>query len=272
MRGFHSFPGLAGLLVVALAWSSGGLVKGDIIINEIFIDAPGTDNGQEFFELRSTNNDQVSLSGLTFLAIEGDGTNPGSIDFAFNLSALSTGTNGLFLWRDSATVLQPAPDAGTSVFVGDFNPDIENGSNTFLLVSNFTGTVGTDLDTNNDGVLDTSPWSSIVDAMGLRENDGANNVVYTSSFITSATFNADFLARDALTLQLMGGDVTGTSPGPYSIDFSRFLHTGGFTSFNSANPGLTPGSVNIAAVPEPTSICLVSIALTPIVLRLRRKK
>ncbi len=34
---------------------------------------------------------------------------------------------------------------------------IENGTITMLLVKDFTGTVGQDLDTNDDGVLDMTP-------------------------------------------------------------------------------------------------------------------
>lgn len=43
--------------------------------------------------------------------------------------------------------------------------NVATGSGTFLIVRGFTGAVGTDLDTNNDGVLDALPWA----AQGLRD-------------------------------------------------------------------------------------------------------
>jgi hypothetical protein len=39
--------------------------------------------------------------------------------------------------------------------------DLENGTITLLLVRNFRGAVGVDLDTNNDGALDATPWDEL---------------------------------------------------------------------------------------------------------------
>ena len=47
-----------------------------LVLNEIFVNPPGTDNGQEFFEIRSTTGGIESMAGLTLLGIEGDGANP----------------------------------------------------------------------------------------------------------------------------------------------------------------------------------------------------
>ena len=41
---------------------------------------------------------------------------------------------------------------------------------THLLVANFFGTNGQDLDLDDDGTLDEEPWLAVVDAIGLRES------------------------------------------------------------------------------------------------------
>jgi hypothetical protein len=235
----------------------------DLVINEIFLNPPGADNGQEFVELRGTTGGIESMAGLTLIGIEGDGTAPGLIDFALNLGAFSTGTNGLFLWRDSASVINPAPDSATTINVADFSPDIENGSQTFVLVRDFTGTVAQDLDTNNDGVLDVTPWASVLDAVGLIENDGAANVAYAQGLgffnYTNSGFNADVLLRDGTTGQWLATDVLGTNPGgPYTADPGLGRSSWGANGTETISPGNF--NFSISAVPEPPSLLLAGCA------------
>ncbi|MEO1574838.1 MAG: endonuclease/exonuclease/phosphatase family protein, partial [Pseudomonadota bacterium] len=59
---------------------------------------------------------------------------------------------------------------GTADLVTSIN--FENSDNvTHLLVSGFSGTVGQDLDTNDDGVLDITPWAAELDRIALIEED-----------------------------------------------------------------------------------------------------
>lgn len=232
---------------------------GQVQINEVLIDGPGTDQGQEFFELISSS-PNFSLTGLTFVAIDGDGTNAGVIDQAIPLSAFSTGSNGLFLRRDTATVLNPAPAPGTTVSIADFSPDLENGSNTFLIVSNFSGAVNLDLDTNNDGTFDVAtPWTLVSDAIAIVENDGAANYGYAddagfANFPAFAAFNPDAIQRYNGTWWAF--DVTGAAPGPYTNDP---LESGDISGGSvSGSWTLTPGSTNI---PEPASAALLAIGV-----------
>jgi hypothetical protein len=260
------------LAVASVTLGLASIASAQIRINEIFINPAGTDNGTEFIELLSDTGG-FSMSGLTLLIVEGDGSSAGVIDQALSLSAFSTGTNGLFLWRDSATVLSPAPDAATTLNVADFNPDIENGSNTFFLVSGFTGAVGDDLDTNDDGTLDVTPWGGVVDSIALQENDGTANLVYSTNFITNTGFNADALARaNNFGDTLVGADFLGSSSGPFSEDLDRTSRTFGdlATAYN-----LTPGSLNIfptTAAPEPGSLALLGLLGLPAIGLLRRRK
>lgn len=259
-------------LFLSLVFATVGLsAEAAIQINEIFLNPPGADNGQEFVELRSTTGGVESLSGLTLLGIEGDGTNAGIIDFTLDLGAFSTGSNGLFLQRDAATVFNPVPAPQTVVNVADFNPDIENGSQTFLLVAGFTGLVGQDLDTNDDGTLDVFPWTSVVDAVGFLENDGTANLAYGANlgfvnFGPNAGFNADVLFRDGTDFSWQGTDVVGINPGgPYTADT-----TAGRSSFTATGAEqVTPGNINPSVVPEPSSVALFA---TSGLLLLRRRR
>ena len=76
-------------------------------------------------------------------------------------------------------MILPAPDAATALDVTDFNPDIENGSNTFLLGFGTPPAVGTDLDLGNDGTLDAPLTGfNVVDAVSIVESDGTANYAY----------------------------------------------------------------------------------------------
>ncbi len=54
---------------------------------------------------------------------------------------------------------------------------------TFLLVQDYTGTAGADLDTDNDGVFDTAPWSAIVDSLTLVDGDATPDRNYSTNIL-----------------------------------------------------------------------------------------
>jgi len=141
-----------------------------VAINEIRIDQSGTDN-DEYFELFGTPG--LSLTGLTYLVI-GDGSGGGSggsgvIETVFALSG-TLNASGFLVAAGSGFTL------GSSDLLLSAN-FFENGDNvTHLLVENFTGALGDDLDTNNDGTLDITPWSNIVDSVAFFRNAGSNQI------------------------------------------------------------------------------------------------
>lgn len=252
-----------------------------IMINEVFVNPPGTDDTQEFIELKSSTGGVESLAGLHLLVIDGDTTSAGVVDVALNLGAFSTGSNGLFLWRANTAVgsISPAADPATSVNTADFNPDLENGANTFLLVRGFLGMVGGDLDTDNDGVLDSTPWSSVVDAIGIDDNDVAADRIYGAAlgFTNFGTlpsgFDNEVILRQSDTNQWIVSDISGTNPGgPYTFDGTESQYADGSTvpvaslDFDD----VSPGSVNPKLVPEPASLALL-IALVAAPLAGRRR-
>ena len=140
-------------------------------LRSVLFNPPGTDNGKEFFEITGSAN--LSLNNLYFIEIEGD-ANAGRINTVKNLSAYNLGSNGLLLWRDGGTIIQPGPDAATTVVINDFSPDLQNGTGTFAIVEGFTGAVGDDIDTDNDGTPNASlPWTSVIHAVSVKASSGS---------------------------------------------------------------------------------------------------
>lgn len=123
------------------------------VINEFSASTAGTDvEYVEIFGPPSTD-----LSHLTILEIEGDsGAAAGTIDEVIAVG--TTDANGYYLASLAANAL-------------------ENGTLTLLLVEGFSGALGNDLDTDNDGVLDVTPWTRIVDAVAVNDG-GAGDVTY----------------------------------------------------------------------------------------------
>lgn len=224
------------LLCFALSFSPSYLFTQSI--RAVMINPPGTDNGSEFFELMGTPG--ASLDGVWFLSIDGDATESGNIDQAIDMSGYALGLNGIHLRRDGAA-LTPPPAADTEVSSLDFVPDLENGTNTFLLVSDFTGTVGDDLDTDDDSTLDLTPWSTLLDAIGVYDGGNAYGASLGYSDIplfSTPPKTAEYIFNESGTWY--GGDVSGSNPfylesvaGGWSIagtgapDFDGILITSG---------------------------------------------
>ena len=129
----------------------------DPVINEFVVDHTGTDNSEfvEIFGAPSTD-----YSGFTLLEIEGDSTSAtGTIDEVIALGM--TDANGFF-------------DTGFQ------SNAFENGTVTLLVVEGFTGTAGDDLDTNDDGTFDTTPWTRIVDDVATSDG-GGSDLIYSAT-------------------------------------------------------------------------------------------
>jgi len=162
---FLSVLMLASLVFMPLSAAMAGsaepiTIVPDITINEIRIDQPSSDN-DEYFELAGTPT--TSLDGLTYLVI-GDGTGgSGVIEAVVALTGQSIPADGFFLAAEGTFTGTPDLTA---------NLNFENSDNvTHMLVMGFTGLDGNDLDTNDDGVLDLTPWSIEVDRIALIEEN-----------------------------------------------------------------------------------------------------
>jgi uncharacterized protein len=125
-------------------------------INEFSASTVGTD--VEYVEFFGASN--TDYSAYTALEIEGDsatsGAGQGVVDEIISLG--TTNADGLYLASLPANAL-------------------ENGTLSLLLVKNFTGAFGADLDTNNDGTFDVTPWDAVVDSVAVNDG-GATDITY----------------------------------------------------------------------------------------------
>lgn len=158
-----------GLLLTGPALAGNG---GGVFINEIRIDQPSSDT-DEYVEFMATPG--LSLDGMTYIVI-GDGSGGSGVIESVTALTGTVGTSGYFVVAESSFSLGTADQTGTLNF--------ENGDNvTHLLVSDFTGSNGDDLDTDDDGVLDSSPWSSILDSVALIDDPDGGDQVYSDTTV-----------------------------------------------------------------------------------------
>jgi len=135
-----------------LGLASIGFAQSMPTINEVVVNDVSTDD-MEFVEI-CWEPDQ-DLSAFTIVVIEGEGSGKGLIDRAFGLTGL-VGPSGLYVLGDAAVTCADQTKTDT----------IENGGETILLVRNFTGAVGQDIDADDDGVADGG-IGMIVDGIGF---------------------------------------------------------------------------------------------------------
>ncbi|MSR43737.1 MAG: hypothetical protein EXS15_00020 [Phycisphaerales bacterium] len=167
---------ILGAIPFSIAFSSDAQAV-DPRLNEIRVDQPGLDLS-EYLEIRGTAGQ--SLAGYTLLAIgDDDGAAPpaqnGSIEAAIALKG-TIGASGFFVLAEASFALGTADQTAVLNFE---NPD----DVTFLLVTGFTGANGDDLDTDDDGVLDSAPWTAIVDSVALLQTDSPDGM--TADFVYS---------------------------------------------------------------------------------------
>lgn len=151
----------------------GGMGGNYADINEIRVDQSGGDD-DEYFELVGTAGD--SLDGLSYIVI-GDGTGgSGTIENVTSLNGQVMPGSGIFLAGESSMTIG-TPDMITSI-------NFENSDNTtHMLVRDFSGTNGMDLDTDDDGVLDSTPWSELLSDVSLVEEPAGGEHYYSANTV-----------------------------------------------------------------------------------------
>lgn len=208
------------------------------VINEVRLEefqGAGTSD-TDYFELAGTPGD--SLDGLSYLVIAGTSGTDGQIVSLTPLTGFTIPADGFFVAARPGFLLG-TPDAEVNFAFS------AGGNRTHLLVSGFSGEFGDDLDTNDDGVLDVIPWTSLLDAVGIVNNPDPESFNYKHYY----------------------GEILGyTDVGPDAADPAGPLHvfrdpdaTGPWTIGPAAPAGLegldTPGAPNDGEV-EPPAIPL----------------
>jgi hypothetical protein len=136
------------------------------VINEFVLNHVGN-NDYEFIEVKFQA--RTTYNAFTVLVVNGNaGTDVGRITSVFPINDSAIPSNGYW----------------TTGFLFD---QFDNGTNTLLLVRDFFGAAGDDIDTNNDGIIDARLWSQRVDYVAVslgRPGDTtyADGVVLTPFF------------------------------------------------------------------------------------------
>jgi len=203
----------------------------DPMINEFSASTTGPD--VEFIEVFGTPG--TDYSAFTILEIEGDSASPGSIDRIFSVG----NADGGGFWTTN---------------VGTLN--IENGSITLLLVEGFTGIVGYDIDSNDDGIIDGgAPWTRIVDDVAVFDG-GASDLSY-SSVVLGPNYDGISGFAPGGASRIPNGTDTGTRSDWVRNDFDLFGIPGYSGSLVIGEAENTPTAVNasITVISDPVGVC-----------------
>jgi hypothetical protein len=161
-----------GLADVAVAGDTPGAANPNcaaafVQINEIRIDQVGTDN-DEYVELAGSPG--TSLNDLTYIVLGDGAAGSGVVECIIPLTGQTIPANGLFLVTLKNTSGQDGLAFGQSGDLETTALAFENSDHvTHMLVRGWTGGTSTtqDLDPENDGVLNTTPWASVADSVGF---------------------------------------------------------------------------------------------------------
>jgi hypothetical protein len=267
----------------------------DLRINEVGLNPAGSDGNHEFIELLKVGGDAPTAQGYHLLVVNTDANSDttcgndrslGVIVEAWALDEVEIGSNGLALigqdyddgrspWRDHAATGTILSDIGSSEDSDELklgNNDIgneiwsreesicqldrTNEGFTLLLVKGFTGSALQDLDLNDDGVLDASPWEELKDSVGF---DGACPT-YAAADLTQSGYLPDNLSRKAgdNTANSAAAFYGGGHPGEnsFNIAFGTDFF-GGFRGY------ATPGRPNLSAAPSPAPLAISEVNFNP---------
>ncbi len=191
MKQSFLFKGIVPICVLSLAGIAGA-ATGDPYISEMLIERPGADKPDEFIELRTATGNETIAADTYLVFLEGDdtSTSPGQVDGCFPLGGLETGSNGYLVFMQYSHAYSIDPDATVYTgnptgfqnipgFFSDMIVDqvIEPASCTAMIVRTSTPpTTSTDIDSDDDGVIDISGWT-IIDSVGMLD-DGTNDIAY----------------------------------------------------------------------------------------------
>lgn len=201
------------------------------VINELVANHTGSDTN-EYIEI--LGDPGTDYSAYTLVVIEGDSNAPGTIDRVYPLVT----TNATGHW-----------------FTGFLSNELENGSQSYLLVENFSGAPGQDLDADDDGVLDTTPWTAIADSVAV--SDGGGGDLHYSPVVVGPNFDGVSFTPGGIS-RVPDGTDTDTVGDWMRNDFDG----AGIPVLDPGTPEAgeafnTPGAAN-AAVPAPAPTLVIN--------------
>ena len=148
---------------IARNYTFGASAPAAVEVVEVRTDQIGDDN-DEYIELATAPGQ--SLDGFSVVVLGDGATGSGQVETRIPLIDVTADENGLVLIADASTFT-----LGTPTYDAVF--DIENSDNlTVLVVYGFSGDeLAPDLDVEDDGVLDATPWVGSTSCIALIETD-----------------------------------------------------------------------------------------------------
>ncbi len=181
------------------------------VINELKVNIPEDEHGKQFIELKGQASE--TLKNVYMVAVDGDETGDeekpfedwGYVDYARSLDGVKVGKNGLILIKNPGEYNTDADPYTTLVGDADirtYDEDedgeaykdgiLEHDAVTYLLVQSDTPiTKGSDLDRNNDGVLELPEGAVILDSVGWE----AGGRTYTDAALVQSASDPDAATR-----------------------------------------------------------------------------
>lgn len=281
------------------------------VLNEVNLNPSGNNDRFQYVEIANVNNPPAARS---LSALNGGGTavesywllvvdsavttgdlpanTVGNILEEWDLGAMSTGQNGLLMlgnnfstshtpFQDTVAALtamgDPVARSSTPVSTAMGEGDLRSKSGlTLLLVRGYTPPLNKDLDTNDDGIRDTTPWTALIDSVGFTQLSlagvpatGAGRT-YATVDLTNTTDAAnglpsrvapDNFGRKAGTLTTAAanwyGGIFPGGTGGSSLGYAGPIPTAqipdGRTWFGGFRGAATPGLPNLSAAINPAS-------------------
>ncbi|MBZ0112383.1 MAG: endonuclease [Thermoanaerobaculia bacterium] len=224
-------------LVLLLFLLVGSTASSAQVINEFVGNHTGTPDSFEYLEVFGTPS--TDYSDLTLVQIAGDlGDDAGVVESIYPVGT----TDGDGFWW-------------TGFFVDEFD---HSDSYTIFLVEGWSGTVGVDLDTTDDGVLDSTPWTSILDSIAVQDGGGDPN--YGADTVLPISFDGEDFSPGGASRIPNGTDTNSVSDWKRNDWEGAGLpgHTGNVGTLEVAN---TPGSENGASPPATSAAMLHEFVL-----------
>ncbi|MEM8930351.1 MAG: endonuclease [Acidobacteriota bacterium] len=203
----------------------------------------------------------------------GNHTGPDNFEFVEILGAPSTDYSHLTILQiegdvgDDAGIVQSVLPVGTTDAEGRWwtdyldSTDFDNETYTILLVDGWSGSQGTDLDVGDDGTLDSTPWTSVIDSVGISQG-GGGDVVYLAQTTLAAGFDGNSFPPGGASRIPDGTDTDAVG------DWVRNDWDGaglpGFTGTLTASEALnTPGAANSTSLPPAAPPVINEVVLDP---------
>ncbi|WP_408872882.1 hypothetical protein [Gluconobacter roseus] len=183
------------------------------LINEFMFNPSVSGDPDEFIEVKGDAN--TDYSAWSLIVVDGDGTAAGKIDNVFTVGV--TNSDGYWVTPFQTNALQ-------------------NGTQTVLLVKDFTGKTGDDLDTANAGTFTSTPWSEIGDTIAVSDGGKGDPTYAGAPVLTGSIINGASRIPD-------GTDTDSTSD--WVADDPSLAGIDGYGTVAAAGTVLvTPGAAN----------------------------